>query len=518
MSNRSKILWVDDEIEILKPHILFLEQKGYELHPVSNGTDAIDMVKSESFDIVFLDENMPGLTGLETLARLKTLIPNTPVVMITKSEEESIMEEAIGSKISDYLIKPVNPNQILLILKKNLEDKRLLQEKATSGYQREFTKLGMEISPSLSMNEWMELYRRIIFWQLELGQNGDESMLQILQTQKEEANKVFSKAFLKNYRDWINVGADAPAMSHTVLRKYLAPLITGQDKTLLVVIDNLRYDQWKSIQPDIEQFYRVSSDQMYCSILPTATQYARNALFSGLLPTELQKKFPQYWVDEDEESSKNQFEPELFGELLKRLGLNVKFNFSKILNLRAGKKYVESFSNIASNQLNVLVYNFVDMLSHAKTNMEIIKELANNEAAYCSITKSWFAHSPLWDVFSLAAKNGFRIVLTTDHGSIRVKNPVKIVGDRETNANIRFKYGRNINSDGKNVFELKNPHDFFLPRPNISTSYMFCQSADYFVYPNNFNYYVNFFADTFQHGGISLEENLIPFIVLDPRT
>ncbi len=516
MSYKSKILWVDDEIEILKPHILFLEQKGYELTPVSNGTDALDLVKSGVYDIVFLDENMPGLSGLETLSRLKAIRPNTPVVMITKSEEESIMEEAIGSKISDYLIKPVNPNQILLILKKNLDEKRLQQEKTSSGYQKEFTKLGMEISPSLSVDEWIDLYRKIIFWEIELGRSGDEGMLQILQTQKEEANKVFSKAYLRNYRDWLE-GKNAPLLSHTVLQKSMLPLLGKQDKYLLVVIDNLRYDQWKSIQPAIEQSFRVVSDQMYFSILPTATQYARNALFAGLLPTEIQKKYPKYWTEDDEESSKNQFESELFGELLKRMGLSVKYNFTKILNLRAGRKYVETFSNIASNQLNILVYNFVDMLSHSKTNMEIIKELANNEAAYCSITSSWFDHSPLADVFSLAAENGFKIILTTDHGSIRVKNPVKIIGDRETNANIRFKFGRNLNSEGKNVFELKNPADFYLPRPNISTSYMFCQSADYFVYPNNYNYYVNFFADTFQHGGISLEENLVPFINLHPR-
>lgn len=517
MSNKSKILWVDDEIEILKPHILFLEQKGYELSPVSNGPDALEMISKEDFDIIFLDENMPGLTGLETLGRIKGIKPNIPVVMITKSEEESIMEEAIGSKISDYLIKPVNPNQILLILKKNLDDRRLIQEKTTTSYQQEFTKLGMEISPALSISEWVALYRKLIYWEIELEKTDDEGMMAILQTQKEEANKVFSKALTRNYRDWLTDDKIAPLLSHTVLPKVLIPMLNKKEKILLVVIDNLRYDQWKVIQPAIEENFRVVSDQMYCSILPTATQYARNSLFAGLLPTEIQRKYPNLWVDEDDENSKNQFESELAAELFKRMGLNIKFNYSKILNLRAGRKYVDTFSNIAPNQLNILVYNFVDMLSHSKTNMEIIKELANNEAAYRSITSSWFDHSPLADVFGLAAKNGFTILLTTDHGSIRVKNPVKIVGDRETNSNIRFKFGRNLNSGNKNVYELKNPADLYLPRPNVSTSYMFCQSTDFFVYPNNYNYYVNFFGDTFQHGGISLEENLIPLITLSPR-
>lgn len=518
MNVKSKILWVDDEIEILKPHILFLEQKGYELSPVSNGNDAIDLIKTEDFDIIFLDENMPGLSGLETLAIIKNLKPNIPVVMITKSEEEAIMEEAIGSKISDYLIKPVNPNQILLSLKKNLDDRRLRHEKTTGSYQKEFSRMGMEISPNLSVEEWIALYRKLIYWELELQEADDEGMMQILQTQKEEANKVFSKAFIRNYREWLTDEKKAPILSHNLMQKVVFPLINAKEKVLVVVIDNLRYDQWKAIQPAIEEHFRVVADQMYCAILPTATQYARNSMFAGLLPTEIQKKYPKLWIeDDDDENSKNQFEPELFSELTKRVGLNIKYNFAKILNLRAGRKYVETFSNIASNPLNVLIYNFVDMLSHAKTNMEIIKELANDEAAYRSITSSWFDHSPLAEVFELAAKHNYKIVLTTDHGSIRVKNPVKIFGDRETNANIRFKYGKNLNSDGKNVFELKNPADLFVPRPNISTSYMFCISTDFFVYPNNYNYYVNFFSDTFQHGGISLEENLIPLITLAPK-
>ena len=518
MSSKSKILWIDDEIEMLKPHILFLEQKGYHLSPVSNGNDALELLKKEDFDIIFLDENMPGLSGLETLSFIKDLKPNIPVVMITKSEEETIMEEAIGSKISDYLIKPVNPNQILLSLKKNLDDRRLIQEKTTGSYQREFMRLGMEISPNLSFNEWAALYRKLVFWELELQKSGDDSMLQILTTQKEDANKVFSKTFIKNYRDWLNDKNDPPLFSHNVMQKYVFPLLSKNEKIMVVIIDNLRFDQWKTMQPAIEEYFRVADENLYCSILPTATQYARNAMFSGLMPSEIQKKFPSLWIeDDDDEVSKNQYEPELFAELLKRLGLNIKHNFSKILNLRAGRKYVDTFSNIASNQLNVLVYNFVDMLSHSKTNMEIIKELANDEAAYRSITSSWFDHSPLADVFELAAKNNFKIILTTDHGSIRVKNPVKVLGDRETNANIRFKYGKNLNTDGKNIFELKNPSDLFLPRPNVSTSYLFCTSSDYFVYPNNYNYYVNFFADTFQHGGISLEENVIPLITLAPK-
>ena len=506
MDKRARILWIDDEVSMLKAHILFLEQKGYDVTTATNGTDALDLIDEIDFDIIFLDENMPGLSGLETLVSIKNKKPNIPVVMITKSEEESIMEEAIGGKISDYLIKPVNPNQILLILKKNLEDTRLIQEKTTLSYQREFTKLGMEISPSLNYKEWVQLYKKIVYWELELESSGDSSLLNILATQKDEANHVFSKIFTQNYKEWLmEKSEDKPIFSHTLLKHKLLPLLETKEKVFLVVIDNLRFDQWKTIQTAIEKQFKVKDEDLYYSILPTATQYSRNSLFSGLLPTELKKIYPQYWTEEDEETSKNKFEEELLGEFLKRRGINIRFDYTKILNLRAGKKYAQNIKNLKNNKLNVLVYNFVDMLSHSKTNMEVIKELASDESAYRSITKSWFDHSPLSDVFNAIADFGATILLTTDHGSIRVKNPVKILGDRQTNSNIRYKFGKNLNSDSKNVFEVRNPLDIFLPKPNISTSYMFCQSDDFFVYPNNFNYYVNFFADSFQHGGISME-------------
>jgi len=518
MDKRTRILWIDDEVSILKPHILFLEQKGYSVATASNGNDALDIIKDEDFDIIFLDENMPGISGLETLVGIKDIKPSIPVVMITKSEEESIMEEAIGSKISDYLIKPVNPNQILLSLKKNLEDKKLIQQTTSSKYQSEFTRLGMEISPSLSWKEWIQLYKKIVYWELELDNSGDTGMSDILVTQKDEANRVFSKMFTKKYVDWLqDKGDDKPVFSHTLLKEKLLPLLQTEEKVFLIVIDNLRFDQWKMIQPAISDQFRVREEDLYFSILPTATQYARNSLFSGLLPTELKKLFPQYWTEEEEETSKNQFENELLGEFLKRRGLNIKYNYSKILNLRAGRKYADTIKSLKENKLNVLVYNFVDMLSHSKTNMEVIKELASDESAYRSITRSWFDHSPLADVFSAAANMGATILLTTDHGSIRVQNPVKILGDKQTNSNIRFKFGKNLNSDSKHVFEVRNPEDIFMPKPNISTSYMFCLSDDYFVYPNNYNYYVNFFADSFQHGGISMEEIIIPAITLQPR-
>lgn len=516
--DKLRILWADDEIDLLKPHIIFLEAKGYQVDTINNGSDAVEMIARTVYDIIFLDENMPGMSGLETLVAIKGLQPHIPVVMITKSEEESIMEDAIGSKISDYLIKPVNPNQILLCLKKNLEEKKLISEKSSMSYQQEFRGIGSQISLHLSPGEWIDIYRKLVYYEIELEKNEDQGIHEILQMQKGEANAVFSKYVEKNYLNWIQGKSEQqPVLSHTLLRNKLFPLLQENIPVYLIVVDNLRYDQWKILQPLFSQYFRVEKDDMYFSILPTATQYARNALFAGLMPTEIAKKYPKYWVEESEEGTKNQFESELLGEYLKRFGLNIRHSYHKILNLQSGKKLAETMSNLKDNLLNVIVYNFVDMLSHARTEMEVIRELADDEAAYRSLTQSWFNHSPLHDIIKHIAEKGGRILLTTDHGSVRCQNPVKILGDRNTNTNLRYKFGRNLNYNPQEVFEIKHPEDIYLPRTNVSTSYVFCRENDYFVYPNNYSQFANMYRNTFQHGGISLEEILVPVVELKAK-
>jgi CheY-like chemotaxis protein len=515
--NKIKILWVDDEIDLLKPHILFLEAKDYEVVTSQSGTEALEQIEEESFDIVFLDENMPGLTGLETLAEIKEKRENLPIVMITKSEEEYIMEEAIGSKIADYLIKPVNPNQILLSIKKNLDHSRLISEKTTSNYQQEFRKIAMELSQVNSFEEWAELYQKLIYWELQLEGLEDSGMFEILESQKNEANTQFCKFIDKNYPSWFQKDVEAPIMSHTIFKEKVIPEINDRQPTLLVVVDNLRYDQWKALEPVISNYYKKEKEEPYYSILPTATQYARNAMFSGLMPSEMEKLFPKYWKNDTEEGGKNNHEAEFLNEQLKRLGKSYKHVYHKITSLKAGRKLAENFKTQKDNDLTVVVYNFVDMLSHSKTEMEVIKELASNDKSYRSLTYSWFKNSPLLDIIQQARQLGFKLIITTDHGTINAKNPSKVIGDKNTSLNLRYKTGKSLTYEDKDVLAARDPKSIHLPSINMSSSFIFAKGDLFFAYPNNYNHYVSYYRNTYQHGGVSLEEMIIPFVVMNPK-
>lgn len=513
---QGKILWADDEIELLKPHILFLEAKGYSVDAVNNGSDAVEKNAESHYDIIFLDENMPGISGLEALARIKEAKPGVPVVMITKSEEEHIMEEAIGSKIADYLIKPVNPNQILLSIKKNLDQSKLVSQKTNSNYQQEFRQLGMQLSGRLNNEEWTEMYRKLVFWELELDKIEDKGMREILEMQKKEANNLFTRFIEDNYEDWLNDPEDGPVMIHHLMKDKIAPLM-NDEKVFVLVIDNLRYDQWKVLQPVFSKYFALEEEEIVYSILPTATHYARNAFFAGLMPSEIAKRFPTLWKNEEDEGGKNLHEKDFLEANLKRLGKNVKWSYNKITNFDAGKKLADNFNQLKENDISFIVYNFVDMLSHARTEMEVIRELADNESAYRSITVSWFDHSPLQDIVRKISEMGGKLVITTDHGTVRVTNPVKIVGERNTNSNLRYKVGRNLTYNEKEVYVVRDPKDVFLPSTKLASEYVFAGENDFFVYPNNYNHFVNYYGSTFQHGGISLEEILIPFVVMGKK-
>jgi CheY-like chemotaxis protein len=512
-----KILWTDDEVEALKPHIIFLGEKGYDIDTCSNGNDTLDLVKQNSYDLIFLDENMPGLSGIETLRLIRRIRTDIPVVMITKSEEEELMEAAIGSEIADYLIKPVKPNQILLAIKKILDQKRLVTEQTTTDYRMEFNSIGTEIASARTCGEWSELYRKIIFWESELEKSADPGMAEILRMQETEANNSFSKFVMRNYTGWLDPkNSDAPLLSHMLMSKKILPNIDTNRPLFFILIDNLRYDHWKVISSELAGIFRVVSEEIYYSILPTSTQYSRNAIFAGMMPGQIASSMPEYWKNDDDDEGKNTFEEALFSKLLVRKGLKCKWSYSKISGGPEGKKVNEKINQMLGNDINILVYNFVDILSHARTEIGLIRDLAEDESAYRSLVRSWFIHSSLFDLLKILSAHRVRVIFSTDHGTIRVQNPLKIIGDKKTSPNLRYKAGRSLDYDPSEVFEIREPEKAFLPKTNITSRYIFATNKDFLIYQNNFNYYAGYYRNTFQHGGISLQEMLLPVAILDP--
>ena len=509
-----KILWVDDEIELLQSQKIFLENKGYEVTTFTNGFDALDYFKDHVIDVVLLDETMPGITGLETLAKMKEANSSIPIVLITKNETENLMDEAIGSQISDYLIKPVNPNQVLLSLKKLIDNKRLVAEKTTNAYQQQFSSLFMALNNAPGHNEWMDIYKKLVYWELEMEKSDSPEMREVLQSQKNEANNEFFKFVSRNYANWVHPKTDdAPIMSHNLFQFKVLPHLEKGVPTFFILIDNLRFDQWKAIQPIFAESFRILEEDTFYSILPTATQYARNAIFSGLLPVDIEKNFPGLWKNDEEEGGKNMHEEEFFKAQLKRLKKEqLRYSYTKILNNNAGQELVSSIHNLLTNDINIIVYNFVDMLSHARTEMEVLKELAGDEISYRSITKSWFEHSPLHQALKKISDKRFNLILATDHGSVRVKTPVKVIGDKQTTSNLRYKHGRNLNYEPRDVLAFRDPREAGLPVPTVNSSYIFAREDHFLCYPNNFNYYANYYRNTFQHGGVSMEEMIVPVI------
>ena len=514
--DRIKILWADDEIDLLKPHILFLQTKGFDVVTASNGHDAVEIYgeQADEIDLVFLDESMPGLTGLEVLPRIKELNPNVPVVMITKNEAEHVMEDAIGSQISDYLIKPVNPSQILLTLKKILDNKRLVSEKTALNYQQEFRQIFMQITGGLNHVEWVDAYKKIVAWELKVDANQASGVTEILSQQKEQANTEFSKYVVKNYFDWVDKNQEVgPVMSHSMMRKHIFPHVSNGTPTIMLLLDNLRYDQWKTIEPMFNEQFKTENEGYFFSILPTATQYSRNAIFAGMMPSEIEKAFPDKWKNDTDEGGKNLFEDFFLGKQIERAFRKpVKWEYIKVTNVGHGKDLNDNILHCLNNDLTVIVYNFIDMLSHARTEMEVLKELAGDEPAYRSLTRSWFLHSPLWSALQKLEGRDVQLFVTTDHGTIRVQRPSKVVGDRETTSNLRYKVGRNLQYEARDVLAIKDPIKAGLPRPNISSTFIFAKEDNFFLYPNNYNHFFNYYKNTFQHGGISLEEMICPII------
>jgi len=520
---KGKILWVDDEIELLRPHIRFLIDRGYVVETATNGNDAVTMVKEDGFDLVFLDEMMAGMGGLETLAEIKDLRPNIPVIMVTKNEEESLMEEAIGDKISDYLIKPVNPSQVLMACKKFLEGKKIATAAVSKDYIQEFGSIAGTLMGNLNYHDWVEVYLRLVQWGLELGEHPDVNLRQMLVDQTRECNLAFGRFIERHYGDWIasDPGSQGrPVLSPEIVDRYVIPEIQGGHSVVLFVIDCLRLDQWLVMENLLHEYFAVSREY-YFSILPTATPYSRNAIFSGSFPSDVELRYPELWEkSEDDENSRNRYERQFLEKLLERRKLNLKPEpkYIKILDAEFGRGVEQNIHSCAQTPLTSIVVNFIDMLAHGRSDSSLLKEIAPDESAYRSLTLSWFTHSSLFGMLkALSRFKNVRVILTTDHGSIRSLRGAKVLGDREASTNLRYKFGRNLRCDEKTAIMVKNPLDFKLPKRGVAVNYIIAKEDYYFVYPTDYHKYLNQYRDSFQHGGASLEEMILPVVRLEPR-
>ena len=518
-----KILWVDDEIELLRSHVIFLSEKGYKVDTATNGEDAISSVKEKSYDLIFLDEMMAGMGGLETLSKIKTIKPNIPVVMITKSEEEALMNEAIGGKISDYLTKPVNPSQVLLVCKKILEGKKISGEYAAKDYLQDFNQISQALTGNLDFAEWIEIYLKLVNWDVELDKHSEIGLRQTLNDQWREANKEFSKFVEKNYSDWINSPGDidTPTLTTEITEQYVLNHLSVENvRVFYFVLDCLRMDQWLVMERQLVDLFNIEKDYYY-SILPTATPYARNSLFSGLFPGEIEKYYPGLWQGkDDDESSMNKYEKELLQLLLdrKKIRLRNELKYIKIIDPTVGRNFEQNILSYSNTNLVAVVVNFLDMIAHGRSDSDLLKEIAPDEPAYRSLTSSWFTHSSLLGTLrALAKMDRVKIVITTDHGSIRSLRGAKVLGDKEASTSLRFKYGRNLKVDSKHAVFIKNPQEYKLPKQGLTINYIIAKEDYFFVYPTDYHKYLTHYKDTFQHGGISLEEMILPVITMEPK-
>lgn len=517
--NRKKVLWVDDEIDLLKSHIIYLEEKGYDVTPATNGDDALDLIQRENFDVALLDEMMPGRDGLSTLLAMKEIRPNLPAIMITKNEEESLMNQAIGSKIDDYLTKPVNPSQILLALKKITEGRKLSEQKISQDYVSEFNRISAAVQMGMGWSEWADLHLKLSGWEIDIGKHSDTALMQSLTELRAGANVEFARFVEKNYIEWVN-GGDGPPLTPGIAGEYIIPALKAGKNVLFIVVDCMKLDQWLAIEDLLGMYFHISRDYYY-SILPTATPYSRNALFAGMFPADIERRFNDIWLKgEEDETSSNRYERQLLDSQLVRAGMELKreSKYFKLINPEEGKNLERRISSLFDSPLVSLVVDFVDMLTHGRATSDVIMEMVPNEAAYRSVVRSWFEHSPLYTI--LKAYSGQKdtvVVMTTDHGAIRAQKGSKVIGDRETSTNLRYKYGKNLKVEPKQAIIVENPAHYKLPRRGLNTCYIIAKEDYFFLYPNNYNRYFKLFRGSLQHGGVSLEEMILPIYILEGK-
>jgi CheY-like chemotaxis protein len=513
-----RILWVDDEIEHLKSHIIFLEERGFKVTAVASGFDAVQEVKRTAFDLVLLDEMMPGMDGLETMEQIKAINPNLPVVMITKSEEENLMNQAIGKQITDYLTKPVNPSQVLMAAKRILESKKIIQNQFTRDYVQQSNQLRNKLYGPMEAEDWIEAHRLLSTWDVEIDKNPDAGLSQMQADFRKECNVEFSKYFEKTYGRWLK-SKDHPVLSPQVVGEYVIPHLRKKQKVYFIVIDCMRYDQWLTIEPILAEYFQIEKDQ-YFSILPTATPFSRNAIFAGEFPDVIAEILPNMWRNGSRpETSLNANEEELLALQLKKkfVELEGEYKYVKILEQREAENLAKRITTYQNVSLMAMVFNFLDLMVHGRSESEILLEIAPDESAFRSLMKSWFMHSSLFAILKYLSTIDCKVVITTDHGSILAKKETTVKGRKEASTNLRYKYGDNLNCNKREALLIKNPEEFRLPRFGVSTTYIFAKEDYYFVYPTQYHHYVSKYANTFQHGGISTEEVILPIITLSPR-
>lgn len=515
-----RILWADDEIDMLRPHILYLKGKGYEVEAVSNGEDAVKSAEAKSFDIVLLDEMMPGMGGLATLEAIKQRHPNLPVIMITKNEEENLMNMALGRQIADYLTKPVNPSQIHLAIKKVFESEALQRSQRTRDYVAEFNRVLSLRHGALGWQDWAELFQRVVGWDLEFRQIQEESLRQSHQEQKGQLNREFARFVEDHYAGWVQKPfGERPPLSVDIAPHWVLPHLKEGRRVALVVIDCMRLDQWSILEPLVRPYFDIKTD-LFMSILPTATPYSRNAIFSGLYPSEIARKYPDWWLENaPKEDSRNRYEKELMDKLLEAEGIPT-----------AGHRYLKIFTPQESNNLRKkintlgeatflsMVFNFVDMLAHGRSESELLQELAPDEEALRGVLQSWFQHSALLEVLRVLSRQDTVVVVTTDHGLVQVKRSSEVLGNRDTSTSIRYKFGDNLGCNEREALHIKRPEEYKLPGDGLIKHYIIAKENFYFVYPTNFHQYERQFRNSFQHGGISMEEMILPVATLYPRS
>lgn len=519
MKKNLHILWVDDEIEMLKPFILFLTNKGFILNTTTNGDDAIVMVVNNHYDLIILDEIMPGMDGITTLNEISKINPEIPVIMLTKNEEEGLMETAIAKQISEYLIKPVNPNQILMAIKRIFQTEEIRLNRVGQEYSQFVANLNRKLFSAPDFKEWIEIYKEICKWDLIIDEMNDENLKQTHFLEKRNCNTEFCNYIEDHYKNWLSCN-DRPNLSFDVVSQYIIPQLEANKTIYFLILDCLRYDQYLAIEPFIKEYFDIELDSYY-SILPTATPFSRNAIFSGLLPVDIAKRFPEYWLENNElDNSRNRNEHQLLDEHVEDLGfkLNPPSKYIKVFNIEEGNFVLRKIDSFKNDKLVVLVYNFLDLLAHHRSKDQILQETIPDEEAFRAFTKHWFFHSSLFEAIKLISKQENSVlVISTDHGSIRVTRATQVVGDKDTSITVRYKEGKNLSCNEKHALFLKNPKEFGLPQRNIVNNFIFSKDDYYFVYPNSYHQYQKQYNGTFQHGGVSMEEMILPVAICSPK-